>query len=270
MNRVVALICTAGLLGAAYYARPLWAQDKDAKENEFKANPSKTRVSDDRLILPKDRPVANPGAGGGPFGRLIDDDDDQPKANREARPAGRMGLGGRAFAPGMPDADVMFRRRVITRPVQEEIMEPVPPEEQEEHKQFRTAMRQLTEIKDDDPNKKDEISKTLRELLNKQFERDLAHREKELAVVEERVRTLRKQLDKRKSAKDEIITLRIKTIVNNVEGLGFPGEEGVKDGPAFHDFSPRVYRDDDVNYSETIEKRPMPGTPGIPARRERR
>lgn len=155
----------------------------------------------------------------------------------------------------------MFRRRVITRHFQEEISEPVPPEEQEEHKQFHDAIRQLKEAKDD-ANKKDEISKTIRELLNKQFERDLAHRESELAAVEERVKTLRKQLDKRKSAKDEIISLRVKTIVNDVDGLGFPGEEGFRDGPTVRGLPDTVHFEPQAFPGQEAEATPRGNRPG--------
>jgi len=37
------------------------------------------------------------------------------------------------------------------------------------------------------------------------------------------VKKLRDQIEKRKKARDEIINLRLKTIVNEAEGLGFPG-----------------------------------------------
>lgn len=214
MNHVVALICTAGLMGAAYYTRPLWAQDKEATDPvlveprgaSFKPSTDQPK----RNLLPGGREDPLPRA---TFERVIDDD-----------------------VPSRPPADVVYRRRVIPRPVHEEVMEAVSPEEQVEHKQFRAAIQQLKEIKDDDPNKKEEVAKTLRDLLGKQFDRDLAHREKELVALEERVATLRKQLEKRKSAKNDIIVLRIRTIANEIEGLGFPAEDGLPNEPAFRDF----------------------------------
>ena len=48
--------------------------------------------------------------------------------------------------------------------------------------------------------------------------------------MEERLKSLRQQLEKRKASKDEIVNLRFKTIMNNVEGLGFPGDEGLQEG----------------------------------------
>jgi hypothetical protein len=66
-------------------------------------------------------------------------------------------------------------------------------------------------------------TKEVSELLEKSFQRDLERREKQIVEVEARVKKLRDQIEKRKKAKDEIISLRLKTIVNEADGLGFPG-----------------------------------------------
>ena len=62
----------------------------------------------------------------------------------------------------------------------------------------------------------------IQQQLTTQFENDLKQREKDLAEVEKRVKTLREQLDKRKGAQAEIINLRLQTLVNDANGLGFP------------------------------------------------
>ena len=61
------------------------------------------------------------------------------------------------------------------------------------------------------------------QVLEKWFKRDLERRENQISEIETRVKKLRDQIDKRKKAKDEIINLRLKTIINEANGLGFPG-----------------------------------------------
>ena len=117
-----------------------------------------------------------------------------------------------------------MRTRQVPRTVFEYHYEPISDEEMEQQKAFEAAMQTLKEAKDDDAKKKAQV--LIRDHLVKQFERDLVHREKELANVEERLKSLRQQLERRKVSKDDIVSLRLKTIVNNAEGLGFPGDDG--------------------------------------------
>jgi hypothetical protein len=72
--------------------------------------------------------------------------------------------------------------------------------------------------------------KALLQFLEKSFSRDLDRREQEVAEIESRVKKLRAQIERRKKAKDEIVGLRLKTIVNETEGLGFSGPQDL--GPA--------------------------------------
>ena len=113
--------------------------------------------------------------------------------------------------------------RIVSNVVSEFIMEPISVEEVQQREEFQKAMRALRESNDDESRKSAAL--TIREYLVKKFDQDTTDREKELAPVEERVKSLRKQLDKRKSSKDEIISLRLKTIINNADGLGFPDDE---------------------------------------------
>lgn len=69
-------------------------------------------------------------------------------------------------------------------------------------------------------------------VLAKQFDRDTTRREKEVVDLEERVKKLRDQVDKRKGAKDKIVGLRLDTILNEADGLGFPGQ-GTPSGAGF-------------------------------------
>jgi hypothetical protein len=85
--------------------------------------------------------------------------------------------------------------------------------------QISEATAALHAAKND--QQKTELTKRLSDLLNEYFERDLQHREAELAPLEERVRNLRAQLDRRREKKQEIIDLQIKVAVNEADGLGF-------------------------------------------------
>ncbi len=60
-------------------------------------------------------------------------------------------------------------------------------------------------------------------ILSEQFDEDMARRSKQIADLEKKVATLKEQTEKRKTAKNRIIDLRIEVLVNEMEGLGFPG-----------------------------------------------
>ena len=96
---------------------------------------------------------------------------------------------------------------------------------------LRTLIDELNSAKND--LEKQSARAKIKALLEKQFERDLQRREAELKPIEERVNALRKQLEKRKAAKDDILNTRVMTIVLKAEGLGFPGEEGADKNSTF-------------------------------------
>ena len=96
----------------------------------------------------------------------------------------------------------------------------------------------MKDAKNDADKKK--AAETIQRSLERQFEQDLAQRrEQDVAAVEERVKALRQQLSKRQVSKAEIIALRLKTIMNNAEGLGFPGDDGPQDRSVIEAFSAR-------------------------------
>lgn len=100
---------------------------------------------------------------------------------------------------------------------------------------------------------KDAAAEKLKGILEKQFNRDLERREKEVAELEERVKKLREQVTKRKEAKDDIVTLRMATIMHEAAGLGFPatGER------------PREFGGD-VQFFNTAPAYPVPAIPTVP------
>ncbi len=124
------------------------------------------------------------------------------------------------------EPDGPMRRRVVTETtqIQRVIQEPLSAEEIADAEAFQAALQILKEAKDEAARTK--AGATIKQQVLKQFDQDLNQRERELATVEERVKSLREQLEKRKSAKDDIVNLRIKTILNHAAGLGFPGDTG--------------------------------------------
>ena len=141
--------------------------------------------------------------------------------------------------PGGYGPDLLYMRpRSVTRTIVETHMEPLSKEEMAEQKKLAEATRLLNSSKDEAERKK--AADTIREQLNAQFDRDLKRREKELADIETRVKALRDQVEKRKAARDRIVGLRLDTIVNEAEGLGFPSDNMRAGGPDSNPFAPEV------------------------------
>lgn len=104
------------------------------------------------------------------------------------------------------------------------------PEEAEQQQEIR----KWTEVLHSDrpADEKEKARKALSEILEKQFSRDLERREKEVAQLELRVKKLRTQVEKRREAKEKIIDLRLDTIEQEAEGLGFPETAPTRPGMA--------------------------------------
>jgi hypothetical protein len=148
-----------------------------------------------------DQDFSAPGPHGGAFGGMG---------------GGGMGMGGFGY-----------RRGALPHPVSQAAA-------QESHA-IHQAMGKLKSAKTD--AEKTAATNEISKLLEKSFQRDLDEREKHVAEVEARVKKLREQIEKRKKAKDDIVSLRLKTIVNESEGLGFPddgpGPRGFLTAPGF-------------------------------------
>lgn len=126
-------------------------------------------------------------------------------------------------APLPPIATVKTPRHiphVIPRTVYVTEMRPLSKEEEQELTNYEQLVKSLREAKDDAARLP--IADKIKAILLAKFDRDMAQRNKELKVVEERVATLRKQHDKRASMKDEIISLNMKNILFNADGLDLP------------------------------------------------
>ncbi len=173
------------------------------------AEPSvEMRPSDDVLvdvdhdsIAPDDqrngRSVDGPGPG--LLYPAIDEDSDGPWRDRNSEFGGGFQIrGGRGIASGRG-------RRRSSSPSQQEI-----------------AVQQLSEKLQRAPaEQREEIAASLKQELSQLFDTRTAEREAQIKQLEERIQSLREQLNKRVEVKDEIIQLRLQTLVNEANGLTF-------------------------------------------------
>ncbi len=171
-----------------------------------------------------------------------------PAANGPNIPSRSSNLDNPAAVGNMPSRGPM-RQRQVRRTVIESYMEPVPPEKLAAAKKLQEAIKSLNNSSAPEAQKK--ATDTIQQQLSEQFDVDLKGREKELAEVEAKVKSLREQLDKRKAAREDIISLRLKTITNDAAGLGFPGGGGA--GEAFERFWPSLpYEDPEITRDERV------------------
>ena len=144
----------------------------------------------------------------------------------------------RGFRRESTPSSPAMRPRRLTRTVIETVMEPIPQEELELSRKLQAAVHSLKTGKDEAARKA--AADVIQQQLTTQFESDLKQREKELAEVEQRVKTLREQLNKRKASQAVIIDLRLQTLVNEADGLGFPDPNFGTDAQS----APTLYGDD--------------------------
>lgn len=102
--------------------------------------------------------------------------------------------------------------------------------------QLQKAVKALRAAKDDAAKSKAKANVT--KLLGTVFDADLKSREMQIADIEARVKELKSILDKRRTARDRVIDLQIKVLLNEADGLGFP-VQGHRRG--FGDFSNSMF-----------------------------
>ena len=95
----------------------------------------------------------------------------------------------------------------------------VTPAQVELHNKLTRSVGKLRSAEDE--SKKEAAKQEVAGHLTQIFESDMQRREAEIAKVEARVKKLRQQLEKRRTAKASIIQLRLQVLVNEAEGLGF-------------------------------------------------
>jgi len=127
---------------------------------------------------------------------------------------------------GIPAPTSPRRMRQVRRfaPVEYLVAEPIPEAELIETQRIK-ALEPKLKLPKGEPAKEVAV-RELAGLLEKSFDRDLERREKQILQVEERIKRLRDQIERRKTAKKEILNLRLQTMVNEAEGLGFPAPDG--------------------------------------------
>jgi hypothetical protein len=94
--------------------------------------------------------------------------------------------------------------------------------------QIQDAAEKLRDAKDE--SDRATAQRELTALVDNLFEEDMRIREQELADIAARLDTLRAQLERRRSKKQDIVDLQIKVAINEAEGLGFssqPKEDGM-------------------------------------------
>jgi hypothetical protein len=72
-----------------------------------------------------------------------------------------------------------------------------------------------------DEKQKAGLTEKLKAAVDKCFEDDMKGREADLTKLQERLNKLKSQMDRRRKAKDEIVQLEVKVLVNEASGLGF-------------------------------------------------
>jgi len=86
-------------------------------------------------------------------------------------------------------------------------------------RRIQAAIQQLKQTPDE--KKKQEIKSEMSQLFTRYFDYEIRQREVKLAPLENRVKKLRAQIDKRKAAKEKIIELQLQLMEHQAEGLGF-------------------------------------------------
>src|SRR5579862_8419953 len=144
-------------------------------------------------------------------------------------------------------------------PVEYLVIEPIPEAELVETQRIK-ALEPKLKLPKGEPAKEVAV-RELAGLLEKSFDRDLDRREKQISQVEERIKRLRDQIERRKTAKKEILNLRLQTMVNEAEGLGFPSPDGDGQLPTPTRASSPFENPNDRNFAP----RPAAGTPWAPS-----
>jgi hypothetical protein len=205
MNQLLQRALLLIVLGGGYLLSRAWAQTPGTAQTPKTAQTPTTKPT-----YSEDRPKSSEAEAGATYGA-------QPPAAAPAPPAppqrwGSRGGLGRGMGRGM-GMGMMRGRGPFPHPMSEE--------EMQEFEALSQAVEKFKSAKND--AEKTSATNEISQVLEKWFKRDLQRRENQISEIETRVKKLRDQIEKRKKAKDDIINLRVKTIINEANGLGFPG-----------------------------------------------
>ena len=210
-----ACLCSAGVFArtAMTQEKTLTPVDPPGEKEDFP--PERLERS-----APRDPNGELPIGGAAFWGGKVEPPSSRDRDTRRGGFSAGIGGGGGLMGRGEDLEESPVRPRMVTRTVTQMIYEPIPIEELQARQKLQAAVQSLRTGKDDAARKA--AADVIQQHLTAQFETDLKQREKELTEVEQRVKTLREQLDKRKAAQADIINLRLQTLVNDANGLGFP------------------------------------------------
>ena len=94
--------------------------------------------------------------------------------------------------------------------------------QQEEYELQQSYQEQVWKLNSvESENEKETAAAELRKTLEKLFDRKLEKREKEIAELRKRLEDLEARKDERKAKRDEIIDLKLQSLINEANGLGF-------------------------------------------------
>ena len=88
------------------------------------------------------------------------------------------------------------------------------------NQEIRKAMKAIKDAESEAD--KDKAKDELKSLLEAQYDESLDRYEEYLAEMEKKITELRKQLDRRRDAKMEMVDLRLQVLISDAEGLGWP------------------------------------------------
>lgn len=121
--------------------------------------------------------------------------------------------------------------------------------------------------KSDVDEEKNTLKEELNVVLNDQYDAYLDHHEEPLKQLEARLEKLRKDFDARKSAKAELVKLRLDTIWYDAIGLGWPGNNAGNNGNWNYSARPNVARQSPVQ--RTLSRRQFVPEPNAPSQFQR-
>jgi hypothetical protein len=187
--------------------------DIRVRVSKLKALIDKRKKSKDRIVDLQFRIQVNEAAG---LGFSL-----KQKSRRKTPYAGMMTMMAMMQTAGSlgdsPDAGIGSPRATGYREMTG-IAKPVDPRGKAE-RTLRAVMVKLKEAKEGEDRQA--WIKELKPALEAYFAADLNVREQEIAGIQSRVENLDKQIERRRSARDEIISLQLEVLTNEADGLGF-------------------------------------------------
>lgn len=91
-----------------------------------------------------------------------------------------------------------------------------------EPSEIQSALSKLRDAEDSEA--KDDAKEELQEALSTKYDQRMDDYDKHIESLEKQLEEMRERLSRRRKAKDEVVELKFKQLVAEVEGLGWPGD----------------------------------------------